>query len=303
MPNTLIPETLKTLRDQKQLTQEALAKLCKCTPETVGRWERGASKIKRKDYKSALCNALGVTWAVLCRPCQPDNETKAPRAVDDGREEILRNLNARVSHHAHLAFTLASQRYGVRIADIVELAPLLFMIVAEQSLADRADKIGALNNTLSELESLRDELPQFSGIIYEPYELGEIAMREQQSIKRREVFGHEHWQPLDWHAPDIDPFANYLKRLVESMNFAPELIEFIGPGVWETPPYQLALDALKEITGLTGETEQERTALHHINNGRPEFRELSAKKKSLSASDFQEWLKAQADSVDEFTLD
>jgi transcriptional regulator with XRE-family HTH domain len=290
MPSTLNPETLKTLREKNNLTQAELAELCHCQSETVGRWERGESKIRRQRYKDGLCKALGVTWEALCRPYQAGNDTKANRVVDDGREAILRNLNARVSHHAHQAFTLASQRYGCRIADIVELAPLLFMIAAEQSLADREEKRSALHDKRKEYEEMQDELPQFASVISVDNELDEIDTAEQKAIEQRKVFGCDHWRPWDWNSPDNDPFARYLRRLVEATHLEPGIVKNIESGDDRAPTYRLGIDALKTITGLTGDTEQEQRVLDVIGAGWHDFREVVTQQRTLPTSEFQEWL-------------
>lgn len=296
MPSNLDPKTLQALRNEKHLSQAELAVKCDCTPETVGRWERGKAKVAQQRFKDYLCAALGVPWEALCRPYQRKNEITSRRAADDGREEILRNLNARVSHQAHLAFTLASQRYGVRIADIVELAPLLFMVAAEQCLADRATKLAFVNDAGVQLDSLREVLPQFSAVLpRESYELDEALLREQEAIESRDLYGGDHWRSDDWDAPDNDPWARHLRTMVEAAKVAPELIETINSGNGVAPSYDVGITALKAITGLNGETEAERLSLELIRIGLPDVRELLAKKKSLSDNEFRDWLEAQQD--------
>jgi len=46
-------------------------------------------------------------------------------------------INYRVSGETRTALDLVSHHYGVRQAEIIELAPLLFLITAQQSLLQR----------------------------------------------------------------------------------------------------------------------------------------------------------------------
>lgn len=242
-----------------------------------------------------------MTWEALCCPHQPKSTIK-PGAPDDGRQESLRNVNARVSDRAHLVFTLAKQRYGVQIADIVELAPILFMVAAEQSLADRQKKVDALGDALDTLEVIRDDLPQINARILLP-DVCEFTKGEQASITRREVFGCSHWKSWNWDDDKLDPFVNYLRTTVEAAGLSPGLIETIHSELPRAPSCQLGVEAIKAISGLTEDTEDERTALACIKNGRLDVRELMDKRKLLSAHDFQEWFADWVASYDDTHLD
>jgi transcriptional regulator with XRE-family HTH domain len=301
MPSILNPDTLKAVRNEKNLSRAELAEKCGCTLETVGRWERGKAKATQQRLKDALCEALDVPWEALCRPHQPKSTIK-PGAPDDGRQERVRPLNARVSHRAHLAFTLASQRYGVRIADIVELAPLLFMVAAEQSLADRQKKVDALGDAFDTLEAKRDDLRQINARILFP-DICEITEGEAASIARREVFGCDHWESWNWNDDKLDPFVNYLRTTIEAAGLSPGLIESIHSESPRAPSCRLGIEAIKAISGLTEDTEDERTALAYIEDGRLDVRDLLDKRKLLSADDFREWFAGWVASYDDTQLD
>jgi len=137
----------------------------------------------------------------------------------------------------------------------------------------------------------------------ESYELDKALLREQEAIESRDLYGGDHWRSDDWDAPDNDPWARHLRTMVEAAKVSPELIETINSGNGVAPSYDVGITALKAITGLTDETEHERTALSHIKAGILDFRELLAKRKSLSVGDFQEWLGVWANSFDELCLD
>jgi len=65
-PSQSEPLTLKQLREQAGLSQEALARIVGVSGKTVSNWERGMSIASLTvPQMKALCNALGVTLSEL----------------------------------------------------------------------------------------------------------------------------------------------------------------------------------------------------------------------------------------------
>ena len=116
------PEALKAARERRGLTQAQLAQALGCGKETVSRWERGRSRRLHPRHRESLCAALGVEWAALAEP-----GSGAPDGIsgDDN----------------HAAFRLAAERYGIGVRDVMEAAPLLFVIAAERSLMERRRRL------------------------------------------------------------------------------------------------------------------------------------------------------------------
>lgn len=62
LPAPSSPHTLKHLREQAGLSQEALARIVGVSGKTVSNWERGMSVASLTvPQMKALCDALGVT--------------------------------------------------------------------------------------------------------------------------------------------------------------------------------------------------------------------------------------------------
>lgn len=65
-PDPSSPHTLKHLREQAGLSQEALARIVGVSGKTVSNWERGMSVASLTvPQMKALCDALGVTLGEL----------------------------------------------------------------------------------------------------------------------------------------------------------------------------------------------------------------------------------------------
>lgn len=283
MPRQLNPDALRFHRKHAGLSRAELADRCRCTLETIARWERGKCGLRQQRFREALPAALDVSWDTLCQP--PKQDAAAPAdassAHESAEEQQLRNLSARVPHHAHLAFALAKARYGVDMVDVVTLAPLLFMLIAEQSLADRQSKIEGINGALHDLLDWKAEAPQFARVLKEPYDLDDALRKEQESIDRRELFG----------ADDTDPFAALLQGYAKATKLYGTIIESIAAQDDRSPPsYWVGKDAVKAITGMAGETELEATALQRIWLGRLDLRELVSNRNSRPDADFWKWL-------------
>lgn len=100
------------------ISQVELAKLVRVTPRTVSRWLQG-----EKPPKASLIKELAKE--LHCRP-----EDFDPRYAD-GENEI--RVEGRVSAASHNAYATMSFVYGVDEQTIIELAPVLFSIVAARA--------------------------------------------------------------------------------------------------------------------------------------------------------------------------
>src|SRR5215216_4570180 len=144
MPLTIDPERLKQLRNQRRLTQEALAKKARLDKGTISRFERERRPI-RKTNLDRLARAVDVDPEVLIgvKPMPEDSREPVAPALASGYQ-----LNVRVDGAIRNAFSLAALYYKIPVRRIVELAPLLFVVAAEGSLKRRGEKLAELEAAL-----------------------------------------------------------------------------------------------------------------------------------------------------------
>jgi hypothetical protein len=124
------------------------------------------------------------------------------------------------------AFTLASRRYNVPVARIVELAPILFVIAAEESLGLRRAKLAQLDEVLSKVSELRSRFPHLPASIAPDFVANEAFAVEQQSIDDNDIFGRNipddddslwRYGPAEEEYDEYceNPFAIYIRELSE----------------------------------------------------------------------------------------
>ncbi|MYK30901.1 MAG: helix-turn-helix transcriptional regulator [Boseongicola sp. SB0670_bin_30] len=134
--DTICPEAVKACRKRangkRGFTQQQLAEKIRCSKDTVSRWERGETSRVRAHLREPLCKALGVEWDVLTKP--PDLKT-TERPFGFTRMQRL------VSRHVPPALLIVARRYGIRPMDVLDIAPLLFVIAAERSLLERRRRL------------------------------------------------------------------------------------------------------------------------------------------------------------------
>lgn len=186
------PDALKAARERRGLTQARLAEALGCGKETVSRWERGLSRRLQPRHRESLCAALGVRWRALA-----ESGSDGP---DDTSGDAI-----------HASFRLAAERYGIGVSDVMEVAPLLFVIAAEGSLMERGRR---LDTARAEAESagraLTDKAPYLGRAV-------EAAIRnEEKSIAENDIFGRLVRSDAD-EDDDRGPFARYLRDLAKDL--------------------------------------------------------------------------------------
>ncbi len=281
MAQNIHPEALKAFRKKRGWSQKELAAKCGCSPEQVSRWERGKILRVRSHSRGRLTNALGVSWEDL---------TQAPGFGPRPTVQLNIRVRADVPH----ALALVGLHYGVRAAQIIELAPLLFLINAEKSLARRQENLDAISELFDRatLESQK-AAPHLAPAFYVRHETGDAIYEEQESINRRDVFNHGEAETYD--VEDHDPYTTYLKTLVADLPTG--LVEELSPSYRSGPRYTIAQDTLRKVTGISGDNETEQELLDHINCGDLSLREVLSKKQELSREKFSGWLSDQHEAL------
>lgn len=294
MENLLHPKALKAARNNKNWTQEQLSNESKCSVAQISRWECAdePQKLRTKSIER-ITKALGVEWREL---------TKAPESPGNDGTKLYQpvQLNVRVSPSVRNALILASRRYHVRPADIIELAPLLFLITAEQSLAARRIKANEIDEQYEQaLENGRETLPHLAPAFLPRDEIEEAITRELSSIERREVFNKVDLSDLNlWFDDDgeeADPFVSYLEQLIEDIPSG--LVDGLTTGYSRAPDYRIAGEDLREITGIEGHSETDMELLDLITGGAINLAEFIKEKQRLSEPDFENWLNTKIKEV------
>lgn len=288
MEKPIHPEALKKYRKARGLTQMELAEKCKCSKETVSRWERGEIDNVRSLSREKLTKALGVEWAQLTQaPVDEDESEQFPTKVA---------LNVRIGAGVRNALTLVCLRYGLNVADVIELAPLLFLIIAEKSLAHRREKLQEIleRHELDDDED-RAAAPHLKTEFARSVITQDALAYEEESVAKRDIFG-KHIQLQNYLSEDdedLNPFLNYLRDF--TVGIPVNLV--IAWNSWDGIGFRIAEETLREATGIEGKTDSEQEILTFIWQGDIDLREVHTSKKNLSSEDYQDWLQKQVANV------
>lgn len=234
------PARLRILRERKGFTRPQLGKLSGITERTIQRLEREPhqSQKTREDTVIRLAKPLSVEPGVLTGELRLPESDEVP--VYDQAPKT------------RLAYDLIKRRYGVSRTEIINMAPLFFVLLAEGSLAWRRKK-------LKEVEEAYDHLMQIDGFwsggsAYLQHGMDEGAGGEEESIDRADLFG-EHLdddfmgKPFD--SSKNNPFTYYLRKLANELDI-PGIVG-VDEGVlniasdFKFPHYDICNDELDRI--------------------------------------------------------
>lgn len=249
------PHVLRALREQKGMTPAELAEESGVAERLIGRLESSTKTIESIQAE-ALAKALGtdrqkLSETVASAPYQPNTDTEPVRAA------------VGMSPQLRLAYDLITHRYGPTRAQIIELAPLLFALVAESCLAKRRRELEEVEQSANRLRELGSA---GSHLYFTPYlvdvEYG--AALEAASIEAADLLGdtvrEDDWAWQNFTGDDLNevtPFADYLCKLAEELNvggivdfFPTEPEATVGiDTIWGAEPYQVCRNTLMELVG------------------------------------------------------
>jgi len=170
------PLILKRQREKLGFSLEDLAARSGIDKGTIYRIEAGKPGRNARNTIAKLANALKFS---------PD-ELVATKVDDpDGTETVLYSrsqLNVRISHEARNALAFVGQRYGVRPIDIIEFAPLLFHLVAEESLRSRRDSLERLRTAREAVSAMQGNFPHITERLMNDWQADEMEFAEERSI-------------------------------------------------------------------------------------------------------------------------
>jgi len=185
MKKPIICSILKTLRErQKDSSQTALADAAGISKDTLWRIEHG--KQSGSTVLDLLAKALGVEPEVLTgeKPL-PDDKSDPDAWLETRRHK----LSYRVDGAVRNAFSLVSLRYKIPVARIVELAPLLFVLAAEESLERRRRKLATLTDALDQADEAAADFHHLSKRVLVSHRPHDDIAAEESSIDAADILG------------------------------------------------------------------------------------------------------------------
>ena len=246
-------ERLRTLREQKGLSRLKLAERSGISERTIQRLENEPHRSQKSQGHTLnnLAKALGVKEkpGVLTGDLPLPNSDRAPTGDNSDRVQI----GAQVAPKTRLAYDLIKRRYGVNATEIINMAPLFFVLLAEGSLAWRREKLEEAKEAYQHLL----EIDGFwggglSGV--QSYMDEEIGVAED-SIDEDDLFGDQFNTPslIDgfFDPSEDNPFAQYLRKLADKLAI-PEVVdvdEYLNfRSQYKFPDYEVGRKELDHIS-------------------------------------------------------
>ena len=260
------PESLKALRSAKGWSRSQLADRSRVSKRQLARLESAHSPVSvRMTTFKRIVEALGT-----------DGEKLTGASVVAQNPEKLEDigLRVRVSPQLQLAYDLVSYRYGPTRREIVELAPLLFVLLAEGSLAWRRERAEKVDELIGRLHELGKHSPLYGASFLEHVQDGNEL--ERRSISNVDLMGNDVRREEWGDSYEGVPFCDYLCKLAEDIGIA-GIVDFFPDTsdatvgydtIWGAEPYEVCRDILGELTGTS---KLARRALLHGNVRLPQI--------------------------------
>ena len=203
----IIPQRLHKLRRDRRLSRKALAKLAHVSEKQIQRLEdpERASRNVRAETVTGLAGALGVEVMDL---------TGEP-PTSDGSQTV--RIGSALRPGVSLAYELIERRYRVSVGDLINMAPLLFAVLAEDSLAWRRAELQRVREANRRVQEFGDPRLRFTS---HAFILEDDGHYEQDAIDGTDLFNdpfpaNYRFEPDEnW---DRNPFADYLRMLVKRL--------------------------------------------------------------------------------------
>lgn len=215
---------LAALREKEGWTFEQAAKKLNISRAQLQRLEKGGIKSPRAHTLAEICRGYGVVAEDLL-PEQNGSRFAQGPVMEDAHwrpADIETQVSARVSAQAKNSLALVAHRYGVSQTAVVEVAPLLFSIFANESFAERRKHLAEMRASLTQQNEIaRSYLGHLSSDVL-PRDKQDWALdAEEASISARDLLGRRVEEKSDdddlsWdenfdHQKD-NPFASFLRR-------------------------------------------------------------------------------------------
>lgn len=243
---------LVMLRKREGLTADQLAERAKIGRATITRIENGHTTSSSSNTVQKLATALKVST---------DELSSAPSS--EGRSGLLSNrhtLSVEISTAAQNALALMAIRYGEKRETIVALAPLLFDLVAKESLIERRKLLNELRARRAEIGAMASNFPHMSGRYTCDWNAEEFDDREERSINNADIraeevhrnddFDDDAFYPNEFELESHNPFVQHIKRRLEYAAVdGHERVELEAITRWFGPIYELGLPEAAKLAG------------------------------------------------------
>lgn len=210
---TIHPKRLRDLRERKKLSRRKLADRSGISERQIGRIETSSTDVLvRLNTTEKLATALGVDVGMLV-----DDPTALDALPVPPSQDV--QLSIKVSSQVRLAYDLVKHRYGPSQKDIIKLAPLLYVLLAEGSLAWRRHWLEEVKVAMEHLEQLSDGREH---LLIEDSQLDESIDAERESIEMGDHLGDTVSARGGWSAIDdgSNSFSEYLTRLSKELDLS-----------------------------------------------------------------------------------
>ena len=254
------PDRLRSLRKKQKLSLVKLAEKTKrvnppgITEKTIQRLEAPSQQntTVREHTIESLVKALNVEPGVLTGELPLPESDKVPA---DNPDRVP--IGAQITPKTRLAYDLIKRRYGVNATEIINMAPLFFVLLAEDSLARRLEKLKEADEAINKLDDMRNEVGHWI-FLDATTVAGNASSAEKDSIAGADIFGEHLFgspsdlpdEPFD---PDKDnPFAHYLRKLANEPTI--RSVVNVDEGVlniasdFKFPHYEICREELDHIT-------------------------------------------------------
>ena len=244
------PEKLVTLRTEAKLTAEALAEKAKVGRATITRIENGKTESSHKVTVARIAAALRCSEEALATPPEPDKN----RSLFGDRFPIAQEM----SGPTHNALVLTALRYGETAETILELAPLLFDLVARESLKVRRERLAKLREHRATVASMEAEFSHLAGRLFCDWRAEEIEGVEEKALRKNDVRGEtilhdtdieDYYFPNDYDEECDNPFIVHLRDRFGQLEDGKELPEIEAWPRWRSPAYETCRREALAIAG------------------------------------------------------
>lgn len=226
------PNVAKRERQKLKLSLDELARKSGINKATLHRIENGRMKRNADHVVVRLAKIFKLDADALTAANVEDDDTAA-ESIFSYRSQ----LNVRVSHETRNALNLVAWRYSVKPLDIVELAPLMFHLVAAETLNERAGRLAALREARERIADLSAGFRHLHERMVNDWNGEEIEHREERSIAAHDIRGEKiddpdgftDTRPLDYDDGSHNPFVTQVRErlaAVRPSGAEPELFDY-----------------------------------------------------------------------------
>lgn len=242
---------LIALRKRANLTAEALAQESGIGRATITRIENGHTTSSTSNTVKKLAEAL------RCRP----EDLATPPEADDQVNPLSNRFTMKVEMSAACqnALSLIAARYREQPTTILELAPLLFDIIARESLMERRHNLEQLSLHRDAINAMSNRFPHLSGRYTWDWEAQDFDGREEHSIARDDLRGEfvhadetlsDHFYPHEYDDTSSNPFVAHLRQRYERIAAEGyEAARIDGISHWLGPDYELGFSEASKLAG------------------------------------------------------